>query len=130
MAEQLRLEQIETPEFLDTFYSVLSNAIRRNALQYLLTNPNPVSVDRLALELAAIEHEVPAEAVTSEHQHDIQMLLTHVHLPSLSDAGVVDWDRECEQVTLTPLLNQLSVTGSAMNGLPELSVSPRSEPSH
>lgn len=130
MVEQLRLEQVGTPEFLDSFYSVLSNAIRRNALQYLLTNQDPVSVDRLALELAAIEHGESAEAVTSEHQHDLRMLLTHVHLPSLTDAGVVTWDREREQVTLTPLLNQLSVTGSTMNGLPELSISPRSETSH
>ncbi|WP_440765405.1 DUF7344 domain-containing protein [Natronorubrum sp. DTA7] len=130
MVEQLRLEQIETPEFLDTFYTVLANAIRRNTLQYLLTNPNPVSTDRLALELAAIERELPAEAVTSDHQHDLLLLLTHVHLPALSDAGVVEWDRDCEQVTLTPLLNQLSVTGSAMNGLPELSISTRSETSH
>ncbi|WP_440769255.1 DUF7344 domain-containing protein [Natronorubrum sp. DTA28] len=130
MVEQLRLEQVETPEFLDTFYTVLSNAIRRNALQYLLTNPRPVLVDRLALELAALEQGVSPEHVTSEQQHDLQMLLTHVHLPALSDAGVVEWDREYGQVTLTPLLDQLSVTDSSLNGLPELSVSARSETSH
>lgn len=130
MVEQLRLDSVTTPEFLDTFYALLSNADRRNALQYLLAHRDPVSVHRLALELAAIEHEIPGEAVTREQQHETSLLLAHVHLPALSDAGVVEWDRSAELVTLSPLLDHLTITIPAPGGLPGLSMSVRPETSH
>ncbi|WP_436343285.1 DUF7344 domain-containing protein [Natronorubrum sp. FCH18a] len=130
MVEQLRLEQVETPEFLDTFYTVLANATRRNALQYLLTHRDPVTVHRLALELAAVERGVPGEDVTGEQQGELALLLNHIHLPALSDAGIIEWDRTAELVSLTPLLDQLSVTTPDPSGLPGLSVSARSETSH
>lgn len=110
MVEQLRLGQMETPDFLDTIYSLLANSHRRNALQYLLTHPNPVSIDRLSLELAAIEYGVDAEDVTVDHQQAVHLHLKHVHLPVLHDAGVITTDRDAKQVALTPLLDQLTVT--------------------
>ncbi len=127
MVECLRLEQAETPEFLDAVHTLLSDSVRRNALQYLTTQRRPVTVRRLATELAAAKYGVSSTEVLTEHRREVVLHLRHAHLPVLHDAGVVDWDRERDRIALTPLLDQLSVTVPDSGGLPELTLSPRPE---
>ncbi|MDS0477753.1 hypothetical protein [Natrinema sp. 1APR25-10V2] len=127
MVERLRLEQVETPEFLDAVHALLSDSVRRNALQYLTTQRRPVTVRRLATELAAVKYGVPSTEVLTEHRREVVLHLRHAHLPALHDAGVIDWDRERDRIALTPLLDQLSVTIPGSGGLPELTLSSRPE---
>ncbi|GAB3669776.1 DUF7344 domain-containing protein [Halopiger thermotolerans] len=108
MVERLSVDQLESPEFLDTVYVLLADASRRNALRYLLTHRDRVPVVRLAAELAALEHGIPSEDVTADQQYEAVLELQHVHLPMLSDSGVVEWDRDEGEVTFTPLLELLS----------------------
>jgi len=130
MVEQLRLEQVDSPEFLDTLYTLLADATRRNALQYLLAHREPVSIHRLALELAAAEARIDGEDVTSEQQQELTLLLEHIHLPALSESGVIDWDRTDGVVTVTSLLDQLTYLTPDPSGLPGLSASVRCEDGH
>ncbi|WP_247002313.1 DUF7344 domain-containing protein [Halosolutus gelatinilyticus] len=129
MVEQLRLEQVETPEFVDTIYTLLASSQRRNVLQFLIARRDSVSIHRLAVELAAIDLDVPVEDVTSEQQENAFLSLSHIHLPLLRDTGVISWDQETEQIELTSLLSHLSVTIPESGGLLDVSLSDRSDPS-
>ncbi|ADB63054.1 hypothetical protein Htur_4234 (plasmid) [Haloterrigena turkmenica DSM 5511] len=108
MVERLSVDRLESPEFLDTVYVILADASRRNALQYLLTRRDRVPVFRLAAEIAALERGIPSEDVTADQQYEAFLELQHVHLPMLSESGVVEWDRVEENVTVTPILDLLS----------------------
>ncbi|RKD89295.1 DUF7344 domain-containing protein [Halopiger aswanensis] len=108
MVERLSVDRLESPEFLDTVYVILADASRRHALQYLLAHRDRVPVSRLAAELAALKRGIPSEDVTTDQQHDAFLELQHVHLPMLSDSGVVEWDRDEGDVTFTPLLELLA----------------------
>lgn len=68
---------------------------------------------------------VTAAHVTVDRQNDVELLLTHAHLPLLADTGVIQWDRHAEQVTLTPLLERLSITAPMENGLLEVTLRTR-----
>ncbi|NGM67442.1 hypothetical protein G6M89_00210 [Natronolimnobius sp. AArcel1] len=125
MVEQLRLEQAGTPAFLDTLYELLADSRRRDVLQFLLQHRKSVSVTRLAAELAAAEDGLNPAHVTVDRQNDVELLLTHAHLPLLADTGVIQWDRHAEQVTLTPLLERLSITAPMENGLLEVTLRTR-----
>lgn len=108
MVERLNVDRLESPEFLDTVYVILAEADRRHVLQYLLTRRDRVPVSRVAAELAALNHGVPSEAVTAARQHEASLELQHVHLPMLSESGVVEWDRDEAVVAVTPILDLLS----------------------
>ncbi|SDR34952.1 DUF7344 domain-containing protein [Natronobacterium texcoconense] len=128
MVEQLRLDRVETPEFLDTIYSVLADTQRRYALQYLLAHSEPVSVHQLANELAELESGTTVGSVSTDQRQEIYLRLKHVHLPLLADTGIVEWDRESERITLSSLLDHLSVSIRNPGGILDISVSTRSEP--
>lgn len=129
MVERLRLDRVETPEFLDTIYALLASSHRRNVLHYLMTHRKPVSVHRLATEVAAIEHDVAPEDVTDDQYDDEFLSLKHTHLPMLDDTGVITWDRDAERIALTPLLDHLSVTVPSSGGIFGVSVTARPETS-
>ncbi|MDF9746936.1 DUF7344 domain-containing protein [Natrinema salsiterrestre] len=130
MVKRLRLEQVDTSEFLDTIHVLLADSVRRNALRYLTTHREPVSLDRLAIELAAADEECDAAEIRPEQRRDVVLRLRHVDLPMLHDAGVVDWNRDADLITLTPLVEHLSVTAPNSRGLLGVSVSVRPEPNH
>ncbi|SEP89486.1 DUF7344 domain-containing protein [Natrinema salaciae] len=130
MVERLRIDQVGTSEFLDTIHALLANSARRNALRYLTTHREPVSVDRLAIELVAVEAGVDAAAVRPEQRRDVGLRLRHVHLPMLHDAGVVDWNRDSDLIALTPLLEHLSVAIPNPGDVLGVSVTVRPEPNH
>ncbi|WP_254524197.1 DUF7344 domain-containing protein [Natrinema caseinilyticum] len=122
MVRQSRLEQIESPEFLDSLYAILADSTRRSLLRYLTSHPKPVTIDRLASELAAIEHGIPVETVTSDQRREIALRLQHVDVPALDDAGVVSWSRETQQIEHTPLWETVQTTMPALGELLESSL--------
>lgn len=129
MAERLRLDQAGTPAFLDTVYALLADSHRRHALQYLMSHREPASVLRLATELAAIEDEVPPEDVTHDRRQEVTLLLKHAQLPTLQEVGVIEWNREADLVTLTPILDHVSVSIAEPGSVLDVSVSTRSKTS-
>ena len=81
---------------LGTTLDLLANSRRREALYYLRdATDGPVSLERLAERLAVRERErgddrpEPDESAVSR----ATAVLVHDHLPKLSDAGVVEYDR-------------------------------------
>ena len=127
MVEQLNLDKVDSPEFLDTVYSLLADSRRRNVLRYLLTTRQPASIHRVATAVAASEHDVAAEEVTYDQFEDVLLLLKHVHLPMLHDTGVISWNQDNDQISLKPLIDHLSVTVSHPGGPLDVSMSTRSK---
>lgn len=127
MVEQLNLDKIDSPEFLDTVYSLLADSQRRNVLHYLLTTRKPASIHRLATAVAASDHDVAVEEVTHDQFEDVLLLLKHAHLPMLQDTGLISWNRDNDQISLTPVMGLLSVTVSHPGGQLDVSMSARSK---
>lgn len=72
-------------------HRVLSNSTRRSLLNILC------GVDRttrcsLALELAGVGTNDPANSRTVGETTQVEVALHHVHLPMLSEVGVIDYD--------------------------------------
>lgn len=127
MVERLRIERVDTPEFLDTLYGLLADSARRNVLEFLLARREPVSVRQLAAELAGAEYGTSADDATEDQIRETLLLLKHVQLPMLRDAGAIEWDRDADLIALTEVLDQVSVTVSNAGGLVDASVSARRE---
>lgn len=108
MVERLRRREIDSPEFLDTIYSILASSTRRSTLRELLAHRDPVAVDELAARVAAAEHAVPPESVDRRHRDEVVLALRHVHLPLLVDAGLVTWERRTDAVALKPIVDCIS----------------------
>lgn len=91
-------------------YKALTHPHRRTVLRCVAARHSPVSVDRLADEVAAAEDAVTVADVTDERRTDELVALVHLHLPELDKAGLVRWDREAEHVASTPLLAEIAAT--------------------
>lgn len=113
------------PDLQDVLYDVLADRRRRALLHHLTGQPSPVPVDDVATELAAVEAGTDPDAVTAEQREAVLVALAHVHLPKLHGAGVVAWDREADEVALTSLLSEVSVTTPMTGSLFDASVSLR-----
>lgn len=83
----------------DTAYDLLTPLRRRHVLRTLLAVPGPLPLDDLAGELAAVE-EFP-------DRERCQILLTHVDVPKLRNAGVIRYDAEANVIEALPLATGL-----------------------
>lgn len=77
----------------------LRSTSRREVLEILRNRSAPIDVQELATNLAARVGEKSLLEVTPEEVAAIRVDLRHVHLPHLSQAGLVDWDRSAGTVT-------------------------------
>lgn len=103
---------IDTELALSAVFRVLSHHRRRFAIQYLATQIGVTAVSDLADQIALLEGEH-----TQTHYERICTSLVHGHLPMLAEAGVVEYDRDQEVVTLgdqaPDVLSQLEVATNA-----------------
>ncbi|MFC4436602.1 MULTISPECIES: DUF7344 domain-containing protein [Natrialbaceae] len=79
---------LELCESQERLLEVLVHPVRTQLYSILRERERPVSVDRLASELAAREAgslSTPEEATVSLH---------HIHLPAMDDVGALEFDRE------------------------------------
>lgn len=72
-------------------FEVLQHRVRRAALLTLRNLEEPIEVDRLAEEVSA----------ATEDDRSVAINLHHLHLPRLSDAGLVDYDRANQKAELS-----------------------------
>lgn len=86
-----------------TIFGLLANDRRRYALHYLSNTVGPVALYDLAEQIAARENDP-----TYDRYEQILISLSHVHLPKLADAGVVEYDLELETVELVGGVDELT----------------------
>ncbi|MFC7097853.1 DUF7344 domain-containing protein [Halobaculum marinum] len=86
-----------SPETYDRWFELLSDGIRRRLLLELSSRfPPPVSVS------------VPDDIARPDEDPDsLHLRLSHVHLPKLAEAQVVDWNREEGVVSTGPAFESI-----------------------
>jgi hypothetical protein len=78
----------------DVVFRVLSNRRRRYVVHYLLQRQEAVEFRRLTEQVTAWENGIPVEAVTHDQRKRVYTALRQTHLPTMADAGVIDYDRQ------------------------------------
>ncbi|MCU4971807.1 hypothetical protein OB955_03520 [Halobacteria archaeon AArc-m2/3/4] len=86
----------------DVVYTCLAHHRRRRLLVLLEDSSSPVSPADLATRLVADESDSDrsVEDVSEDDATSVLVELQHTHLPTLDDAGFVDWDRDADTVAL------------------------------
>ena len=85
MTQSLR-ESVGVPTDVDERYRLLASQRRRLVLEHLAGRTDPVELTALASAIATREHDLE---VDDEH---VAMSLHHVHLPMLSQFGILEYD--------------------------------------
>ena len=81
-------------ESLDALFEALADARRRTVLDVLSHQYQQIQVETLAREVAAAEADTTEREVSDEVVEKAIISLRHVHLPRLSEAGLVRYDVE------------------------------------
>lgn len=75
---------------------MLANAQRRRVLEYLRRQgPREATLEELAAHLRSYP-DAPTGRIRGQDR--VRVVLIQMHLPQLSDRGLVDWDRQRERV--------------------------------
>ena len=77
---------------IETVHSILASGERRTVVRALAASGTPMSISTLADRIAENGEELP-----------VQVRLYHQHLPKMCAAGVVEYDRDVGEVSLTPM---------------------------
>ncbi|WP_134671233.1 DUF7344 domain-containing protein [Halorussus marinus] len=85
-------------ERLDAVFRALADHRRRWVCHYLARRDGPASVDELAELLAASTTEKRRAVLTAAEIEKTRAELLQIHLPKLSEAGVLDHDTEASRV--------------------------------
>jgi len=93
----------------DTLFSLLSNPRRRFILQHLNRVDTPVTLQDLSVETAAWENETDVGDLTSQQRKRVQVSLYQTHIPALEDAGIIEYDSDSGEITLTERADDLNV---------------------
>lgn len=88
-------------------FELLSNHRRRYAIHYCKREDGPVTLSDLAEQVAAWEQEKEVDQITSAERKRVYTSLQQTHLPTLDDAGMVEFERG--EVELTDRANELDV---------------------
>ncbi|WP_435099666.1 DUF7344 domain-containing protein [Halorubrum sp. N11] len=84
-----------------TIYAALANSDRRDLLRYLKT----VQVTQIE---DVVQQLLKRESGSAEEESDAMMIkLYHKHLPKVEEAGLLTWNSQQNQITLTALGSQL-----------------------
>lgn len=84
------------------FYRALASA-RRRRLLYTLLERGECSVGEAATVLTGWDLADSGGMGSPDDRRQVVLSLQHVHLPMLSEAGLVSFDREANAVALQPL---------------------------
>ncbi|WP_336001141.1 DUF7344 domain-containing protein [Halorientalis halophila] len=70
--------------------AALTGHRRRRIVRVLRARSTPIAERRLAVRVAAAERGASVDAVPAAAAEDVGLALRHVHLPALTDAGLVE----------------------------------------
>lgn len=93
----------------DQLFKLLSNERRRHVIQYLRAHPEPVTLDTLAIEVAAKENDTSTEAVTSAERKRVYTALQQTHLPKMDRAGALAFDKDRGVIEPTDSLTEFTL---------------------
>lgn len=93
----------------DAVFRVLRNKRRRYALHYLKQREEVVSVGELAERIAAWETDTPVAEVSTGARKRVYISLLQSHLPTLQDAGMVEFDDDRNTVQLTEAATDVDI---------------------
>lgn len=82
---------------------LVRNPRRRYTLAYLYDHENPVGLRTLAVGVAADENDTAREELTSLECDRVYTALAASHLPQLQNAGLVEFDADGKEVSLSPM---------------------------
>jgi len=82
-------------------FDALSNNRRRRVILSLSRSDEPISASELAVEIAARENAVDPSQVTGKQRTRVYIGLTQVHLETLDELGVAQYDDRSQQVKPT-----------------------------
>lgn len=91
-------EGIADAESLDALFDGLADARRRTILDSLSHQFHPIHTETLAREVGAKEQGTCESEVPEGDVAGILVRLRHVHLPKLSDAGLIEYDADEQTV--------------------------------
>jgi hypothetical protein len=83
---------------MDAAFDALANRYRRSLLLSLLEHNPQEETD---------PHLAPDEAVDDETLAALEADIAHKHLPKLEAAGVIEWDRDAEQIVKGPKFDEI-----------------------
>ena len=83
---------------LDLVLDVLANPYRRRVLTALLEH-NPQDDEDT--------HLPPDVAIADEDVEQLKVHMTHIHLPKLEDAGLIEWDRDANEIRKGPQFEEI-----------------------
>lgn len=91
----------------DVVFELLKNQRRRDALRYLKDNDGEATLSDMAEYIAAKENDITVEALSSSQRKRVYIGLYQCHLPKMSDAGVIDFEKNRGDIELRSLVEQL-----------------------
>ena len=119
-------------EELDVLFEALADARRRTTLSILTKRYRPTTVRSLAHEVASLESSPAHQNDSETHVERVHTALTHVHVPTLSAAGLVEYDADADRVSFAghPVLDVAWLEPDSSSGDPNAgAVSLLSKPS-
>lgn len=100
-AATLRSAAADVDTDVDLLFDSLTSPRRRFVLVRLQNASQALGLTELAEEIACWELDTPCADVSEDTLEAIVVSLHHVHLPKLTDAGLVAYDREHSTVDTT-----------------------------
>jgi len=91
----------------DDVFELLSNHRRRYALHAIKQTDGSSELSDLAEQVAAWENDKPQSEITSSERHRVYTSMQQTHLPTMDEAGVIDYDNGT--VTLTSQAADLDI---------------------
>lgn len=97
----------DAPLSIDETFEILKNKRRRIVLEYLKETDGQVKLSELADHVTALENDTDISSITSTERKRVYVGLYQFHLPKMSDMGVIDYDQDRGDITLTERGKQL-----------------------
>ncbi|WP_323675902.1 hypothetical protein [Halorubellus sp. PRR65] len=93
---------------LERVFDILRNERRQRVLGYLaVSDDDVVRIGDLAEHVAAVENDMPVNALSSQQRKRVYVALYQCHLPKMADADVVEFDKDRGTIELGPNADQL-----------------------
>ncbi|RBI60417.1 hypothetical protein DMJ13_19110 [halophilic archaeon] len=100
----------------DDLFHLLQSSRRRFVLAYLQELNQEVSLGELADQVAAWEHNTTTDKLLSNDRRKVYISLYQVHLDSLEEYGIINFDKDRVFVTRTEKASQLDPYVDTPNG--------------